>query len=531
MTHDLSTLMAKVLRDHEASLPTACCYLTMLSLCQTREEMRFVDQARWSELTIESTYGELRKFSRKTGRGINLFHLECDGEKLALGKQMIPGLAEHRDSVLIVPAVRGSALHILPLGRPMEHVEIPAPAQMRPEDAPRAPEGAEPAERVEVPAAAGANAPAGRREAAAPPAPVQRVRPARARGEFYGRVELENGVPRQGPVRYQGVWAPFRGWRWDAGWWPSTAPRDAEERQYLLVPPLPDVCSATIGMVKKHREMPLYLPVGKDVPPPLSLLPQSQLADGQGRMESTFAEGDTVLIDGVPHKAVAVQKFGASLLRLINVEYGFGARGSRFVRSALGRLSSQLLSAKSAQVLRAGVPQLKGESVRQAEWIAAVHSSVDPLETSILQRLRQDAAAARYSDSVERADDCVRYAQTLRKVYPGLNSVCGRFGWGYCYSCGAELPGKFKGRLCVRCLKRNSCSLASAVAEGAKVCSMANPVLYPGVVHTETQHPALKAGLKTLATPENFRLAPSGSRPLWPPPHSGASARAWAGWA
>lgn len=524
----------RVIRDHERDLPLSCVYLSMLSHCRTKDEVKFVDQQKWGELTLEGTYHVLKTFAKKTTRGMNILHLKCEGDRLSAEMQMIPGKAEHRDNFLIVPALKGSALHILPLGKIKKDVVIAAPPSMRPDDAKREPKSSGPAIVAESvislddsSSSSSSTAPQGQEK----PAVVQPAVDTSQEELDFVLVEKEECHL----VRYQGVFPPPIHWQWVDGWWPSTAPRDVESRRTVAKTIasgllLPDVCSATVGMVRKFRELPLYLPVGKDVKHPLCLLPRKQLTDGQGRMETAFAEGDTVRIDGVAYLAVAEQKFGASLLRLVSVDYGLSESFSRSVRKTLGGLSSQFLGAKSVQAFGAGVPKLRDESVRQAEWIAVVHSSVDPLETSILQRLRQDAAAAKYGPQTERAEECAKFARNLRKVYPGLTSVAGRFGWGYCYSCGAELPGKFKGRLCRCCQKTNSCSVARAVAEGAKVCSMAKPVLYPGVVHTETQHPALKAGTKTLATPSNFRLAPSGWRPRWPAHRSSASARAWGVW-
>lgn len=63
---------------------------------------------------------------------------------------------------------------------------------------------------------------------------------------------------------------------------------------------------------------------------------------------------------------------------------------------------------------------------------------------------------------------------------------------------------KMKGRVCKECTAHNS-PLGRLVAEGLPVASVANPIVYPGVVNTESRHPPLKVGTQTFASPKNFR--------------------------
>lgn len=150
--------------------------------------------------------------------------------------------------------------------------------------------------------------------------------------------------------------------------------------------------------------------------------------------------------------------------------------------------------------------------LRKAQWQAMCLTSEDPVTTALLSRMKSDEAALSKPYSGADPEQAGQLAATLAARYPKASSVCGSYAWGFCYSCGAGLPGRMKQRICKGCVRRNS-PLGRLVAEGMKVTSIANPVLYPGVVWTRTRHPRLKAGVETNATDQVFQYSHQG-RPL-----------------
>lgn len=227
-----------------------------------------------------------------------------------------------------------------------------------------------------------------------------------------------------------------------------------------------------------------------------SMRPGTVTVDGE--VHITFSAGDTVTIAGDKYSVNPVVAMGVPLLKL--VLRTSGVVGS--IRKALTLRPN--VSVALVDVQRACVPTVRPLTQSRAEWLMAVNTAKDPLCITVLGKMRHDIADEDYGPGTESAHDATEWVANLRKVWPSNPTVMGPYKWGYCYSCGKAPPGKFKGRLCEQCAKGTNLELGEVVASGQRITSLANPVAYPGVIHTKTETPKLKQ-VATNATPENFQ--------------------------
>lgn len=147
--------------------------------------------------------------------------------------------------------------------------------------------------------------------------------------------------------------------------------------------------------------------------------------------------------------------------------------------------------------------QMTAEAARKAQWLQVVNEAKEPAMINILQRLKADEAAKGYPGDVDPHDAVAVATQMADRL--SYQQVGAPFLWGYCFSCGEGLPNKMKHRLCKECDRGRNTPLAQLVADGRRVTSVANPIVYPGVVNTLSRHPRLKAGVQSIASDKNFR--------------------------
>lgn len=322
---------------------------------------------------------------------------------------------------------------------------------------------------------------------------------------------------------YDGIQPPPHDWlTWRQGSWPCYArPFQGWMKKLKNRYCRPDCCSATLEYARLHGDLVRYVDVSLD---------GKLCSMGRGRvicgslMAQTFTDGD-VLQDGTDLFNAVRDEEG--LLKLVRVESGcMSAVKAAFYRYASqpGTLTYWAQPVCPRLELQQRVVHPPAPSVNMMTWQLNTLTNKDAVETAILERLKQDAAEKQYAKGTLDADEVALFTKRMRALYPGIDNVAGRFAWGYCYSCGKELPGRFPARLCTEaCSKGKNSGLGKMVAEGLAVCNAAVPVRYPGVVTTPTRHPPLKKGVATFATGENFPLAHAPLRRCSPLiPHLGA---------
>lgn len=541
----------RILERHRAD-HTMCVFVSLLAFLRAGENFEFFDRVQWGPVPQERLGAVFGMYHRACGAAVRVYTLSAEG---GLEPQMTVGRgAEHVRSVLLVPSGDGG-LHCLPLGAIREGARIAVPqvvlAELRGGPAPQV--AAEPpldAPRVgAIPALVEAGPP--RYHVAVLPDPV-------AVAEREVELELEDSLPLKalvaavsaaegaaylaascatgaglvadeyemlpGPtqtpsvevcyargVSYRGIQAPpfyLSGVEWRGGWFPSQCPADPSLFTQVVKNAVLDVqfASATLDNFELFGTAPTYVPVRFEGG--LSLAGRRTVTDGQMSVEF-FTPGDSLHHAG---GAWSVQEECGGVMRVVATNVSGGWRGvqpfSRFRRGVR---------------VQAGVQPLGEEHRAKALWQLVCLESTAATETAILSRMRADEAQNAYKGvDAESAADLVR---VLASRYRSAGNVAGPFSWGHCYSCGGELKGKMKQRIC--CPGHNS-DLAKLVAQGCKVTSHASPIGYPGVVWTEARHPPLKRGVETVANGENFPMPRRNLRRCRP--HHPAQARGWEEW-
>lgn len=305
------------------------------------------------------------------------------------------------------------------------------------------------------------------------------------------------------PDVYRGVYPPPPGFLWEAGWWASTCPRASGIiRQAAADLIIPSLCSATLDNVGRYQDLCLYLPLPEGFDK--WKLGNRTLTDG---LESVgyFSEGDVIQVGAFEYVARKHIQYGFDTLALLPAKASIR---ERVKWGLLGTLKARTGAAQTARVVAMGdAPEVDVRDKEFAKWTFEVHAQSDPVSTAVLTHMKQTAAQMGFDGSVN-AHEASRWVNAVAKRFPNSKGVHGRFAWGYCYSCGAELPGKMNQRLCKSCFAGINSELGEEVAQGLHVCNHRVPVRYPGVVNTQTRHPGLKVGTRTIATSANFPSAP-----------------------
>lgn len=324
---------------------------------------------------------------------------------------------------------------------------------------------------------------------------------------------------------YFGCVAPPASFDWIGGWWPTTivdhhvVPVGFAARRARDFLRRPDVILATVENVEKFGASRRYVDLSRlHIPGQLRCIDTFRLTDGVRTCE-LFQHGTTFATSRGEYRAVEVLEEEGYYLRLQLVSRSFGE-----LLRVCNIFGSVAVQASSTPRLNSGESRL---ALAKAQWTIVQDAAADPLTVSILAQARTIAAAGEYND-----DAYITARGLLSEIAGsrGMRFVGGKpFEWGYCFSCGLDLPGRFPGRLCKRCCEGTNTKVGRLVADGLEVCTLTTPIVYTGVVNTTSRHPPLKLGVRTRATEAVFRVAPSIQQSLallFPFP---GVARAWEG--
>jgi hypothetical protein len=266
----------------------------------------------------------------------------------------------------------------------------------------------------------------------------------------------------------------------------------------------PNVASATKEYAQAYLDLVYYLPI--EVKKPLYVAKRRTVSDGL-HCAQFFMAGDVVVAGNSSYVARPVKCRGIDMLKLVCTTSSFLSRMQKSIRDCIPCINS----AANVVLATTGEVDVDEEAKQSALWSMVLNTTKDSVSVAALNRFRNSAASKNYGEGAVKAVDAKAWVEQARRLFPSVDGVGGRFQWGYCFSCGKELPGTFKNRLCKNCGQRKNSVLGRVVASGSQVGSPAMPVVYPGVVNTVTRHPPLKV-VDSFATDQNFRLAPSASR-------------------
>lgn len=305
---------------------------------------------------------------------------------------------------------------------------------------------------------------------------------------------------------YEGVYPPppNLGLIWQDGWWPVFRPKGQKTR--ALLPTAPAICSATAEQAGRWGSSVLYWPVPEQLP--VDRPGPRGLASGSASTQF-FQAGDSVRIGGIEFVPEEVRYCGERFLRLFRSEPTTALTAKLdWITSAVYRDAWYPLRAAFSSVSPEAVVITANDSIAIT---AELQSRVDfatglqvlpPEHQAGYNQCRNQAAALGYKGDAPSARSAAIVTQRSLKAWQrGEFSYAGGkpFPWGYCYSCGKSLPGRFPGRLC-GCSQTPAALVAAA---GLHVTPLGG-IVYPGVVQTMTRHPPLKQK-KTLATSQCFR--------------------------
>lgn len=300
---------------------------------------------------------------------------------------------------------------------------------------------------------------------------------------------------------------PQYGFSWTCGWLDSEA---APERPSYWRD-RPQVVSATTALFARHGGAVLYyLPSSHRFRP----LGRRGLTDGVVNF-TYFTAGDTLTRGGERWVAVKTQFHGIEMLKVV--------RSSEW--TVFGALRETVRDCANSLPLLSDLIGIKPPPV------SVLAPCVEPLPVSVTDKMAYDVARMRMPEEAQplmqrafvewqstqggegapKAEVAANYVSSLldhNSAVPFSYSGGHPFEWGYCYSCGANLPGKrMPGRLC-GC---DPTPAARICSQGGRIAKLGG-VTYPGVVTTMSQHPPLKEGKQTLATSQVFRGPPSAER-------------------
>lgn len=312
-------------------------------------------------------------------------------------------------------------------------------------------------------------------------------------------------------LAYQGVWEPVEG-TWVGGWWSSTF--SVEKSAPSIIPTTPDLASATADQASVWADSIKYLPIPAAIPG-CHLVGDRTLADGHHSVQY-FKAGDTVVIDRREYSVREEVWQGLSVLALhpaweptcitrafLHLFYGVVVP----LLFVLGGLIG-LGPIRSLTVVRNHMGFGFDEETKKRADYALLGPLVAKESAAAFGNLKNQAATRQYGADAPCPYRAFYYATHEGKFVQATYGITGGkpYPWGaYCYSCDRQLPGTFPGRLCGRCVEPASAAL---IRDGHHVTSIGDPVVYPGVVTTESRHPPMKAGKETVATPQCFRVAP-----------------------
>lgn len=269
----------------------------------------------------------------------------------------------------------------------------------------------------------------------------------------------------------------------------------------------PDVVCATASALTTFGVGGAFVPLQPEDLTGLQKIGARMFTDGL-REVIPFYEGDRVVLQGCTYvvRSFEAPRNGAlhflrcPLLALELVD----TKPREVLRSILSRVPWASGRRNDVIVHPPSSPIAAGKMVNRSKWMIASLVETDPIRCALINRQRLSEAKHGFEDDPE---EKLILLKQLAEKFPKTKPCLGAFRWGFCFSCGVELPSKkkFPSRLCRACLSGNS-TLGKVIEGGDKVCSAAQRVRYPGVVWTTTKHPALKDGVKTTASDETLTI-------------------------
>jgi hypothetical protein len=486
---------------HQKELGAACVWLSLLAHARSVEDCLWLKKQQWGPVKLNDICGVVQQYARHANTKVTVWNMVDTDKVLSFGtsfkvKPNKIGPLTRNVHVVVVPM--GWGFHMLPIQDPILTAKVPTT-------------------HITGVSLAGANL-ATSSSSVAPPTPVVTATPpvnAAVPGltpigpETVIKVVAVEAAEPEKPLVYDGIHAPPACCTWRRGWWPSTGIHVASLETEL--PMLrPDVASATKEYALSYLDLVYYLPV--EAQRPLYMVDRRTVTDGRNRTQC-FMAGDVVEAGNSSYVARPVKHRGVDMLRLICTNASLLNRFQRSLRDLIPFVNS----AAEVTLATSGEVDVEEEAKQAAMWSIVLNTTKDPVSVAALNRFRNSAASQGYGKGAVKAVDARDWVKQTRQMFPDVDGVGGRFQWGYCYSCGKELPGTFKNRMCKDCGQRKNSILGRMVAEGSQVGSPAMPVVYPGVVNTVTRHPPLKV-VESFATDQNFRLAPSALRGSSPSP-------------
>lgn len=293
---------------------------------------------------------------------------------------------------------------------------------------------------------------------------------------------------------FDGIQDPMiPGCKWRQGWWgppPSEEYGCADYLGYELT--FATVASATLEYVRENGKSVVYLPVEER---PGFTIQGAYVTDLAGRRDRLLRAGDRVRSRWTEYVAVRKIACLGSHLKEVLVLKRCGSRG---IGDVLGVPGFRVFWRTAEITDGPEAKQLEVKTLRGVEYKAMAMVTDDPIKNMAIHAVRAEQGKNDFpKDPKAVQKELTEFLTPYKKL--NLENVAGPFKWGYCYGgCGSERPGKFHGRICPQCSVRNT-DLGQFVADGHRICSVLNPVKYPGVVSTERKHFPLKTNAKTRA--------------------------------
>jgi hypothetical protein len=260
------------------------------------------------------------------------------------------------------------------------------------------------------------------------------------------------------------------------------------------------MAAATLENVRAWGDGISYYPVPAEI---AGVAQEAVKITCNGEVTSVFRLGNTVVIDGDSHKVELCGPGMGDLLCLKRVRRSL----FRPLRAALMRktgLTKLMDCHKGVEVLKSTAPKIDDLSRARMEFALIESYPWDPAITAMMGQGKSVAAGKAFKDSTRALDLC-EHALKAQQLLPyadlersGTSVKGGKpYQWGYCYSCGCDRTGKrMRGRVC-----QDGCSadkLSNKLTRaGYHVANHGRPVVYPGVVETESNHPPLKKSAKS----------------------------------
>ncbi len=325
---------------------------------------------------------------------------------------------------------------------------------------------------------------------------------------------------------YYGCLPPGPECRWIGGWWPSTVSTHPVEPTGFAAHDIasafrkPDLILATVENVKMFGLDADFVHVNQfPIPETVRVIDVNTLTDGRLAC-SLIHPGTCLYTSSGMARAKEVTAGEHTILRFELVNQGFWAKLSELISSGPCEVSQVVHPRDLTNVHKL--------MLSKARWTIVQSKAKDPVTIAMLSQARTvDVANGHEANPYDVYEALVAEARA-HGLPEGMSLAGKEFGWGYCFSCGDVLPGRFPGRMCKPCNARRNSMVGRLVADGLNVCTHTHPVCETGVVHTDSRHPPLKV-VGTRATERNFQVAPparwSGT-PLNPTP---GVARAWVG--